>query len=493
MEKLIRLKNILEESRMIGIASSRLMWDQSTEQPKLARGEYSNTLAYLQGKNHSLIINEEVKDIIDSLKDDDSLNPIDKAILRELKEDYDRIEKIPKEDYEEYARIRSLSILAWEEAKEKNDFKLFQPYLEKTIDYKKRFIQHLGIGGHPYNALLGDYEKDITVEDLDKFFNNLKDELIPVIKRIAEKENPTFDFEKKAYDIDKQKVFSRFISGYLGLDYQRAVLKESAHPITYGFSNKDVRITTHYYLNNFLSSIFTTAHETGHALYEQGISDEITFTIVGTGYSMAMHESQSRLYENILARNKNFWIPIYDKLQTLYWDNLKDVSLDDFYKCINKSKPSLIRIDADELTYPFHIIVRYEIEKLIFEDKVKISDLPEIWNEKLYEYLGIKPTGFSDGILQDIHFSQGYFGYFPCYALGNAYASQFAYGISKILNINECLLQGNISKINEYLRENIHKYGKLKTSKEFLKEISGEEFNPKYYIDYLKGKFSSLQ
>ncbi|MCL2323293.1 MAG: carboxypeptidase M32 [Oscillospiraceae bacterium] len=492
MEKLLKLKNILEEVRMINISIGQLSWDQSTEQPKLARGEYSNVLAYLYGKSHSLIINDEVRDIINSLKDDDSLNNIDRAILNELKDDFEKKEKIPKEQYEEYARLQSLSTLAWEEAKEKDDFEIFKPFLEKIVDYDKKFIELIGINGHPYNTLLRDYEKGLNVDDLDKFFHTLKEELMPLVLKASSVGNPVFDFEHKAYDIDKQRKFSRFLSEYLGLDFQKAVLKESAHPFTDAFSNKDTRITSHYHLNKFLSSIFSTAHETGHALYEQGIDDEIAHTILGSGSSMAMHESQSRLYENIIVRNKNFWVPIYDKLQAIYYDNLKDVSLDDFYRCINKSQPSLIRIEADELTYPFHIIIRYEIEKLLFEDKVKVSDLPEIWNEKVYEYLGIKPTGFSDGILQDIHYSKGNFGYFPSYALGSAYASQFAYGMSKTLNLDECLLQGNLLKINEYLRRNMHKYGKLKTSKELLLEISGEEFNPKYYTEYLKDKFSSI-
>lgn len=492
MDKLTRLKQILEEKKKIDTALILLHWDQATEQPKHAKADYGSVLSYLVGKNHGLIINEEVKNIITCLKEDDGLTDIEKGILNELEEDFEKVEKIPKEEIEKYAQLQSASTIAWEDAKNKNDFEIFKPYLEKIIEYNKKLIKYRGYEGHPYNTLLKDYEKSLTVDDLDKFFNTLKEELIPVVKRVKEKGNPDFDFETKAYDIAKQKEFSRFLSEYIGLDFNRAVLKESEHPFTTGFSNRDVRITTHYYLNNFLSAVFSTAHETGHAMYEQGIGDDITGTIIGDGSSMATHESQSRLYENIIARNKNFWAPIYSKLQELYPENLKDVSLDEFYRCINKSGPSLIRIQADELTYPFHIMIRYEIEKAIFEDKVEVSELPKLWNEKIKEYLGVEPTGFRDGILQDIHWSQGSFGYFPSYALGSAYASQFAHSINKVFSIDQCLLEGNIAKINEYLRENIHKYGKLKTSNELLKDISGEEFNPKYYIDYLKEKYTSL-
>jgi len=253
-----------------------------------------------------------------------------------------------------------------------------------------------------------------------------------------------------------------------------------------------VRITNRYIENNLESAIFSVIHETGHALYEMNIDDSITLTPVGTGASMGMHESQSRFFENIIGRSEAFWTPIYQKLVDTFPENLKNVSLKQFIKGINKAEPSLIRTEADELSYPLHIIIRYEIEKMIFSGEADVDKLPEIWNKKYEEYLGITPTSYSNGVLQDTHWSYGEFGYFPSYAIGSAVAAQLYAKIREIMPFEDYLKEGNLTPIREFLRDNIHKYGATKNTNQILMEVTGEEFNADYYVNYLKEKYEKL-
>ena len=275
-------------------------------------------------------------------------------------------------------------------------------------------------------------------------------------------------------------------------DFHGKVLELDFNGMLLNFNNKDVRITTHYYEKNLVSSIFSTIHEGGHAIYEQNIKDVISKTVLGEGASMGIHESQSRIYENIFGRNINFWKAVYPKLQETFPENLKAVSLEDFYMIINDSKSSLIRIEADELTYPIHVLIRYELEKEIFSEDINIDELPKKWADKYEEYLGVRPNTFEEGILQDVHWSSGLFGYFSSYALGSAYASQFYNSMIKEFDVEKELRKGSFKKINEYLRENIHKYGKYKTPNEIIKDTTKEEFNPNYYINYLREKYGKL-
>ena len=253
-----------------------------------------------------------------------------------------------------------------------------------------------------------------------------------------------------------------------------------------------MRITTHYYANNLESALLSTIHESGHALYEMHIGDDITGTPVGTGTSMGMHEGQSRLFENNFGRSKEFWKPLYGKLQDLYPENLRDVDLDTFVLGLNKSEPSLIRTEADELTYCLHIMVRYEVEKMIFDGRINIDEIPAVWNQKYEEYLGIRPSNDAEGVLQDVHWSTGSFGYFPSYALGTAVAAQIEAHLKQVMPLTRYLEEGNFAPINEYLKKQIHVFGKTKTTNELLLGMMGEAFNPQYYIDYLKEKYTRL-
>ena len=297
---------------------------------------------------------------------------------------------------------------------------------------------------------------------------------------------------RKSYDIEIQKKLSRFIAEYIGFDFNRGVMAETEHPFTTNLHNHDVRITNHYQENKLEDAIFSVIHEGGHGLYEQGVSDEITLTPIGGGASMGMHESRSRFYENNIGRCYEFWVPLYDQVKEIFPKELDGVTVEEFYKAINYASPSLVRTEADELTYSFHVMIRYEIEKMIFNGDVDVKDLPEIWNQKYEEYLGVRPKNDVEGILQDMHWSGGMFGYFPSYALGSAIAAQLFHYMEGVMPVKEYLKEGNLVPIREFLRENIHQYGAAKKTQELIKDTTGEEFNPDYYVEYLTKKFTNL-
>jgi len=270
------------------------------------------------------------------------------------------------------------------------------------------------------------------------------------------------------------------------------VLAESVHPFTMNLFRDDVRITTRYMVHDMISTIASTIHETGHAIYEQNVSKDLGLSVIATGTSMGIHESQSRLFENNFGRSYPFWEKYYGPLCDTFPEELEGISLDDFYKAINVVKPSLIRVDADELTYPLHIMVRYEMEKMIMSEDIDVNDLPKLWDDKYEAYLGIRPTNNGEGILQDVHWSEGLFGYFPSYALGSAYSVQFENVMKKEIDVDQALRAGNFEPILKWLETNIHQYGRVKTPEEILKDATGESFKAEYYMTYLTDKFKGI-
>lgn len=474
-------------------ALGMLQWDLETEAPKLAIEKTSETIAFLVEENHKLLISDEMKNLIEILEENSNeISKLDQRVVKEIRKQYDRATKIPIDEYTEYQKLLTKAQHTWAEAKGKDDFKMFSPMLNDIINFNKKFIEYRGYEGHPYNTLLDDYEPGLTIEKADKFFKALRQRIVPLLKNIQNsKSEIDTSFFKEKFDLNKQKEFAKYIAKYIDFDFNKGVLKESVHPFTLHFDNKDVRITSRYFEDYLLSSIFSVLHEGGHAIYEQGISDAVSKTILGQGTSMGIHESQSRMYENLFGRTIEFWEPIYGKLLENF-PSLNEVSLEDFYKAINKVETSLIRVEADELTYSLHVMIRYEIEKMLFEGDIDINDLPKIWNDKMEEYLGLRPDSNATGVLQDVHWSAGLFGYFPSYALGNAYASQMMNQIEKDLDIDELLRQGDFKTIKNYLGEKIHNYGMSKNPLEIITEMTGEELNPDYYCTYLEEKFSKI-
>ncbi|MCG8549010.1 MAG: carboxypeptidase M32, partial [Desulfobacterales bacterium] len=294
------------------------------------------------------------------------------------------------------------------------------------------------------------------------------------------------------FPVDKQKEFCLELLKDIGFDFEAGEVKESAHPFSLSLNTNDVRLATMYIENLIVISIFSTAHEGGHAIYEQNIDPKLNLTGLDAGVSSGIHESQSRLYENILCKSKAFWKKYYPKLQSHFPEQLKDTTLDDFYAGINKVENSLIRTAADELTYSLHIIIRYEIEKAIINNEVTIDELPELWNRKVKEYLGLDVPNDALGILQDIHWSCGAFGYFPTYSIGSAYASQFAHYLNEAVDVDGDLEKGDYKHVNEWLHKHIHIYGSLNTPEQIIKNATGKRFDSKYYVDYLTNKYKSL-
>ena len=418
------------------------------------------------------------------------MTEVEQAIVRETEEEVEKLERIPADEYRSFAELTARATGIWADAREKKDFSLFAPVLKEIVDYQKRFASYQAKEGQKlYDVMLDNYEKDFGMKELDEFFRVVKEGIVPLLKESAKRSEQIDDsFLSAGYTEEQQEKAARFLAEYVGFDFDRGILAVSAHPFTTNLHNKDVRITTHY-LDRIDSSIYSVIHESGHAVYELGIRDDLTQTPAGQGASMGMHESQSRFFENIMGRNRNFWVPIYGNMQEIFGSPLKEVSLDDFLAAVNKTIPGLIRTEADELSYCLHVLVRYEIEKLMIEENAEIDSLPELWNDKYEEYLGICPKDDGEGILQDIHWSQGSFGYFPSYALGNAFGAQLYHRMKQEMDFDGLLREGRADVIREYLREHIHQYGKLKTSRQLLKDATGEDFNPAYYVEYLTERY----
>lgn len=342
--------------------------------------------------------------------------------------------------------------------------------------------------------MLDQYEPGMTTEILDEVFADLRSKIVPLVKQIAESPNkPNTDFLVKRFSKEQQERFSHELLKQLGYDFEAGRLDETVHPFQITLNRGDVRITTKYDENDFRSAIFGTIHECGHALYEQNIAEELDGTPLSSGTSMGIHESQSLFYENFIGRNENFWIHNYELLQQHSPEQFSHVALEDFINAINESKPSLIRIEADELTYPLHIMIRYEIEKGLFNGDIKVEDLPQIWNDKYEEYLGIRPENDGEGVLQDVHWSSGLFGYFPSYALGFLYAAQLKSAMLKdIPNFDELCRTGEFAPMLNWLTEKVHRHGKMKKPLEILNEATGEGLNAEHLVEHLRNKYSKV-
>lgn len=486
-----KLQNQLEKAMALQTAMVLFEWDNETAAPKEAAERTAVVIGSLSSQYLDIMTGEKLKTALEECSGQMSeMTEVEQAIVRETKEEVEKLERIPADEYRSFAELTARATGIWADAREKKDFSLFAPVLKEIVDYQKRFASYQAKEGQKlYDVMLDNYEKDFGMKELDEFFRVVKEGIVSLLKESAKRSEQIDDsFLSAGYTEEQQEKAARFLAEYVGFDFDRGILAVSAHPFTTNLHNKDVRITTHY-LDRIDSSIYSVIHESGHAVYELGIRDDLTQTPAGQGASMGMHESQSRFFENIMGRNRNFWVPIYGNMQEIFGSPLKEVSLDDFLAAVNKTIPGLIRTEADELSYCLHVLVRYEIEKLMIEENAEIDSLPELWNDKYEEYLGIRPKNDGEGILQDIHWSQGSFGYFPSYALGNAFGAQLYHKMKQEMDFDGLLREGRADAIREYLREHIHQYGKLKTSRQLLKDATGEDFNPAYYVEYLTERY----
>jgi carboxypeptidase Taq len=474
-----------------------LGWDQKVIAPKKGRATFAKASGTLRSEQFKLTVSEEIGELLSILSTPEAeeyLDDLVKAQVRERKYFYDRSKSIPADMIKEFSILTSIANDAWEEAKENNDFETFLPYLEKIVDFKRKAVEIYGYEKHPYDALLTEYEPGLTVEMLDPLFDQLRKSSTNLLRRIEKASyRPQADIFDQPFSVEKQKEFNRYILPVIGFDMEAGRLDETVHPFAQTVNTGDVRITTRYLVDNVRSAIFGTIHEAGHGIYEQNINPAFEGTVIQDGSSFGIHESQSRFLENMVGRSKEFWKYFYPTLQSHFPEQLKDLSLDDFYRAINAVQPSMIRVEADELTYNLHIMVRYEIEKALIAGEIEARELPAIWNAKMHEYLGITPGSDSEGVLQDIHWSFGGFGYFPSYSLGNLYAAQILNKIEReIPDFYACIEKGEFNVIQQWLKENIHQYGRLLTPNELIVKATGEELNADYLVNYLEEKYSKV-
>ncbi|MCM1136164.1 MAG: carboxypeptidase M32 [Clostridium sp.] len=475
------------------IAGSTMYFDLATAAPKAGIPYRNRMLAVLSGEAFSYQMAPEylgrLEDMYRRAEEGSELKR-ELALYFRLIED---VRKLPKEVYVRKQQVLADSQSAWQQAKEKNDFGMFLPHLEKVIAVQKEALTYLDKKCGDYDYLLDRYEMGTSAAAYDSFFTAVKEKLLPLIGEIQRRGKKIDDsILFSDYDVRAQEAFVEELKDYLQVDRNCCYMGLSEHPFTEFFSARETRITTHYYKNNLLSAILSTVHEYGHALYALQVEEKYDGTAFKDAIGSAMHESQSRLMENHIGRHPAFWEVNYPKLQKHFPDKLGNISLEQFVEVINVSRPSLIRTEADELTYPVHVLIRYELEKEIFDGNVDISGLDRLWNDKYRKYLGVSPSGPAEGILQDIHWSAGDFGYFPTYAIGSAYGAQFFRAMEKEISVEDALRQGKMQVITDWMKEKIHRYGAAKTADEILVSATGEHFNPAYYIDYLVKKYTKL-
>lgn len=493
-EKILKeFKDHVRKMELLGGTMALLDWDSRVYMPAKGVERRGDALGYLAGEYHKMSTSEKVKEFVEAFEGEKDLDEVTSAMLRDVKKQYERSLKIPAQFEEEYSILCTKSSSAWRKAKASGDFEVFRPYLEKIAHMKFKCLDFLGCDKNKYDTLLDDFEGGMTVEKLDVLFGELKEGIVDLLDRIKNSDVEINDDILKVHVSKETQVkLCNFILENMGFDFEAGRMDETEHPFTTSFCNKDVRITNHYYENDFTNALFSAIHEGGHAIYEQDIPDSLENTGVNSAASLGIHESQSRFYENIIGRSYEFWTYFYKEIQNEI-PEFKSIDLDDFYKVINKVKPSLIRTTSDELTYSLHVIIRYEIEKDLIAGKIKVKDLPEIWNNKYKEYLGVEPKNNSEGVLQDTHWADGTIGYFPSYALGNLYGAQF---LNKMLqdipDVYEDVSKGDLTQVHQWLKENVHKYGAIYTPVELIKKVTGEELTAKYFLQYLNEKYSKI-
>lgn len=473
-------------------ANSALYLDSVTTAPSDTAEGRGIAMSILAGEEQKLMTCKETAELFTYLKEHlEELNPTARRQVTELSRSWERMQKIPAEEYMEYVMITNEANDVWHKAKEANDFEMFRPVLEKLVDYNKKFAGYYASEKKPYDAFLDDFERGTDIAYFDAFFAQIREKLVPLIRKIGEKQQVDDSFLYRHYPIEVQRKFSDYLMEVMQLDRTHCAIGETEHPFTLNFTNKDVRITTNYKENSLAESMYSVIHEGGHALYELGVSDELQYTCLAGGVSMGVHESQSRLYENIIGRSRAFIEAIFPKMKEFFPEQLADVTAEQMYRAVNKVEPSLIRTEADEMTYCLHVMVRYEIEKQLFDGTLEVKDIPNTWNRLYKEYLGIDVPDDAQGCLQDSHWSGGSFGYFPSYALGSAYGAQMMKCMEQEIDVWGPVAKGDLSAVTGWLKEKIHQYGGLLDPVDVVKQACGE-FDPSIYVEYLTEKYTEL-
>jgi carboxypeptidase Taq len=487
-------------ARQVAILNSTLSllgWDERTKLPK-AGGEYrAEQMSFLAGFIHKKLVSPEVgewlAELIESPLAADRHSETGADIFN-LKRDYDRKTKLPQALVEELAKLEVLGQQMWVEARKANDFARFRPLLERTIELKRQQAAAIGFDDQPYDALLDEYEPGARTVEVAAALRGLREQLVPLVAAIAASpRRPNLDALAGRYPIDLQEKFGQRAAAAIGFDFAAGRLDVTNHPFCAGMGPRDVRLTTRYNEKSLDGSLFSTLHEAGHGIYEQGLPAERYGLPTGDAVSLGIHESQSRMWENLVGRSRAFWEHFYPEVQATFPEPLRSVSLDTFYFAINDVRPSLIRTESDEVTYNLHILIRFELELALINGELPVADLPEAWHAKYRQYLGIESPTDADGVLQDVHWSSGAFGYFPTYSLGNLYAAQFFEKAAKDLgDLNAMFRRGEFLPLREWLRANIHSHGRRYPAAELVRRVTGSPLSHDALMRHLRGKFGPL-
>ena len=474
-------------------ASALLQWDQETYMPAKSAPTRAQQLSTLAGIGHELSVNTEFGNLLSELVNDGSLSDVESRNVVQSKKDYDKSLKYTTAFVKEMSEAVSAAFQAWQKAKTDNNFAFFAPKLEKLVALKRKECELIGYDEHPYDALLDEFEPGAKTTTIEAVFENIKPKLIALLDKIssANQNNDAFMFQN--FSKDKQWDFGIDLLKQMNYDFDAGRQDLSTHPFTTSFSSEDVRVTTRINEKDLSEMIWSCIHEGGHGLYEQGLKPSEYGLPSGSYLSLSIHESQSRLWENNVGRSLPYWKKNYPLAQQYFSEQLIGVSAKDFYKAMNVVKPSLIRTSADELTYHFHVMIRFEIEKSLIEGTIEVRDLPSVWNAKYKEYMGVHVPSDAQGVLQDIHWSHGSFGYFPTYSLGSFYAAQFfAQAKKDIPELSTKIENGELNPLLDWLRNKIHQHGKTYTSDELCKMVTGETLNSDYFLKYAEEKYRNL-
>ena len=483
----------LRRAQLLDSIGQILGWDEQVNLPSDSAAQRAAQHAALAETTHAAMSDSRIGELLVALEADvPTLTPDQQVVVRWARRDYDRATKLPADFVREKAEQGSRGYHAWADAKKTADFARYAPVLEKNLELAKREAAYLGHGDAPYDYMIDKHDPGMTAAVIEKLFDELKASLVPLVREIVGSKIKARTDLLRGFPVEQQRAFLREVTETIGFNYARGRIDVSLHPFCSG-NGADIRMTTRFDVDNPLDSLFSSIHETGHGLYEQGLATDQHHTALGQATGMGVHESQSRLWENQVARSRGFWTFFEPKFRAAFSEQLKTVSSDELYLAINAVEPTLIRVDADEVTYNLHIVLRFELEKKLFDGSLAVRDLPKAWNELSRSLLGLTPSNDREGVLQDVHWSDGAFGYFPSYCIGNMMAAQLWYrALTLRPQLEQEFARGDFTWLLGWLRETIHAQGKRLDTLGLVRHATGEDLSPKYLLHYLRERYGAL-
>jgi carboxypeptidase Taq len=487
-----QLKERLAEVDDLRNAASLLFWDQRVMMPPGGSAARADAIATISRIAQERFVASDIGELLEELRgleESSDYDSFEASLIRVTRRDYEKATRVPPELVGEMRKASAVALSAWGPAKEQSDFELLRPHLETNLELRHRYVECFDKPDETYDVLLDDYEPNMKTAEVREIFAGLKEQLVPLIREIADAGDVDDSFLEGEFDINAQRKFGLEIAQRFGYTDEEWRLDQTPHPFMSSPGHGDIRLTTNYRPDD-LSSIFATMHEFGHGVYEWGVDPSLARTPLGTGVSLGLHESQSRTWENLVGRSRSFWRYFYPSLQETF-PQLASVDEEAFYRAVNKVHPSLIRIDADEVTYNMHIILRFELEQELIEDRIPVKDLPEAWNERMDEYLGIDVPDDAHGVLQDMHWAGGGLGYFPTYSLGNVISVQiWERALEDLGDLDERFERGEFGELREWLTEHVYRMGRKFTPQETIERVTGSRIDSKPYVRYLREKLA---